>query len=290
MKRRGYNIGRDQWAGLPNREEFVLTPGGYRHGSNVTQVGPRPGAKEALSAKPVIKKGAKGSRKRRPGDFEPLHFNKAIIPAPLTSTTNPHWVAYSDWENFTGGPVVSIRATWTVPQEPATDNGQTIFIFPGIQSTQRIVQPVLQWGSSAAGGGSFWAIASWYAGDASSQVKCSGLIPVNPGDQVTGVITLKGVTGNRCQYVCAFEGQEDTTALEVPPISELRSVCLTLESYNISALTDYPSDAKTIMGSVEIRGKSASMPVVWTTPAPTGAFGEHADVVSDPGGDVELFY
>ena len=48
---------------------------------------------------------------------------------------------------------------------PATRSRQTIFLFNGIQNTGAnfgILQPVLQYGSSAAGGGAFWSIASWY--------------------------------------------------------------------------------------------------------------------------------
>ena len=55
-----------------------------------------------------------------------------------------------------------LTTEWTVPPAPATQNGQTIFLFPGIQNSTMIYQPVLQWGPSAAGGGNYWAVASWY--------------------------------------------------------------------------------------------------------------------------------
>jgi hypothetical protein len=75
------------------------------------------------------------------------------------------WISYGYWNNDTGSSLTSFRATWTVPPAPSTDSGQTIFLFNGIQnygSNYGILQPVLQWGPSAAAGGSYWSIASWY--------------------------------------------------------------------------------------------------------------------------------
>jgi hypothetical protein len=42
-----------------------------------------------------------------------------------------------------------------------------LFIFPGLEPNNwsRIVQPVLQYGFSAAGGGNFWGMADWYVVD-----------------------------------------------------------------------------------------------------------------------------
>jgi hypothetical protein len=56
------------------------------------------------------------------------------------------------------------------------------------QASVSIIQPVLQWGSSAAGGGPYWAIASWFVGGAHTVY--SELKIVNAGDTILGNMTL----------------------------------------------------------------------------------------------------
>ena len=48
---------------------------------------------------------------------------------------------------------------------------RTIFLFNGIQNSTSIYQPVLQWGPSAAGGGNFWTVASWYVDGAGGTLR-----------------------------------------------------------------------------------------------------------------------
>jgi len=76
-----------------------------------------------------------------------------------------------------------------VPDNP-TDRGQTIFLWSGLMATTNLpagaavfplLQPVLQWGPSAAGGGHYWAFGSWYF-DASGTAFHTNLTSINPGD------------------------------------------------------------------------------------------------------------
>lgn len=82
-----------------------------------------------------------------------------------------------DWES----------GEWTVPSNPSV-NGGTIFFFNGIAPTAQdwILQPVLQYGVSAAGGGNYWAIASWFGGGPSGTYYHSPLVTVTPGDTLYG--------------------------------------------------------------------------------------------------------
>jgi hypothetical protein len=59
------------------------------------------------------------------------------------------WITYASWTNNTGAPISLFSTSWIVPPAPATQSGQTIFLFSGIQNSGFIYQPVLQWGSSA---------------------------------------------------------------------------------------------------------------------------------------------
>ena len=129
------------------------------------------------------------------------------------------WISYAYWTNNTGSPVTRFATTWVVPPAPATDSGQTIFLFNGIQNSTMIYQPVLQWGPSAAGGGSYWAVASWYADGQTGTSFHSTLVRVNPGDVLVGVMTLTARQGNGFSYNCQFTGIANSSL----PISNVDS-------------------------------------------------------------------
>jgi hypothetical protein len=111
------------------------------------------------------------------------------------------WVEYADWTaTQTPG---ELATTWRVPDVPASNVGQTLFYFPSFEPAagNAIVQPVLQYGVSAAGGGSYWAIASWWVGP-SGAARYSSLLPVNSGDTIRGVITTTDCDANGgCKFV-----------------------------------------------------------------------------------------
>ena len=100
-----------------------------------------------------------------------------------------------------------VCSTWTVPPAPSTDSGQTIFLFNGIQNygtNYGILQPVLQWGPSAAGGGSYWSIASWYVTSGGDAFHTT-LIQVDEGDVLIGLMTFTGQPGRRSTTAPSFK-------------------------------------------------------------------------------------
>lgn len=96
---------------------------------------------------------------------------------------------------------------WTVPNKPSENNGQLIYLFNGLESpsSDGILQPVLQYGSSPAGGGYSWAIASWAVFP--NYVYVSPLASVNPGDEIVGYTVLGGIlSGNTLAWdVIAYD-------------------------------------------------------------------------------------
>jgi hypothetical protein len=89
-----------------------------------------------------------------------------------------------------------------VPPKPTQQTNQTIGYFPGLQSTIQsncgIIQPVLQWGNSAAGGGAYWAIATWWWGiqnqfhsDLSLDVHVADRLICFDGSVQTYVVTIQ---------------------------------------------------------------------------------------------------
>ncbi len=74
---------------------------------------------------------------------------------PIPKGITGAWQAYAS--TVTSGNVISsLNTTWVVPQSPvAVNDNQTVFIWDGVQDDagDDVIQPVLQWGPSAAGGG-----------------------------------------------------------------------------------------------------------------------------------------
>ncbi|CCI53877.1 MAG: hypothetical protein LKG20_02775 [Tetrasphaera jenkinsii] len=215
-------------------------------------------------------------------------LRKGIVPA----TPINGWVAFTGWTNGSGSPISSFSTTWTVPAEPTTDVGQTIFLFNGIQNSDRIYQPVLQWGPSAAGGGPRWAVASWYVDGIGGTHLHTDLVDVRPGDVLTGVMTLTGTANGLHSYDCAFAGIANTGLL-VTDIQELTWANETLEAYGVFDHSHYPPVSRTTMGAIEIRTRDGAAPhFTWTPDSVTRLDTEHAVVEIDgaTNGSVSLRY
>src|ERR1700735_749232 len=153
----------------------------------------------------------------RPGNaaLMPLNLNTvvpdALAKAGKVPALGSGWITYAYWNNSTGKPITSFRTNWVVPPVPATDSGQTIFLFNGIQNSTMIYQPVLQWGPSAAGGGNYWAVASWYADGQGGKSFYSSLVRVNPGQVLVGVMNETKQSGTNFNYNCQFTGIVNTS-------------------------------------------------------------------------------
>ena len=185
-------------------DEVVLTPGGYRLKSRVHFIEPDclVGGHAGRLSKVHRQKGVVadlGPMVQRPGGEPLLPANivrRAETPAAAGAGPVPNlgsgWITYASWTRPAGQHVALFKTAWTVPPPPATQSGQTVFLFNGIQNSSMIYQPVLQWGPSAAGGGNYWAVASWYADGQTGHSFYSSLVRVNPGDVLVGVMAITG--------------------------------------------------------------------------------------------------
>ena len=216
--------------------DFLLTPQGFRHKSLVRSLGRGAIARrENGHWKTVSSKGEFLEQ------FDPLAI-VAKAPAPIPGDG---WISNADWKNTTNNPVSSFTSTWIVPPAPRTSSAQTIFLFNSIQDTggSHILQPVLQWGASAApGSNNGWAIASWWVGQPTDPCFISDLVAVNVGDELTGRIELTGQNNGLFDYVCEFVGRPETrlTAQNLPQLTDCTE---TLETYGVKQASDYPPNA-----------------------------------------------
>src|SRR5580704_12396349 len=125
-------------------EEHVLTPGGYRPKSLVHHIEP---------GHAIVARGGR-LRKVHPqlgevadlGPVEHRDTKAALMPANVTHTApgapapavpalGSGWIVFTSWSPSPGQHVTSFKTTWVVPQPPAGNDGQTVFLFNGIQNS-----------------------------------------------------------------------------------------------------------------------------------------------------------
>jgi hypothetical protein len=209
--------------------------------------------------------------------------------APLPSG----WITYASWTNdTTTKAITNFKTQWKVPTAPTTHSGQTLFLFNGMQdgfmNTSHILQPVLQWGPSAAGGGLYWAVTNWYV--SGIEAFYGTLIKVTKGQKLEGVMKSTGRNGSLFDYTSLFTGLAKSSSLKVSNAAQLFWAAETLETYNCQKLTDYPPDTKVDMDSIQILKQKTNANIHWATT--TISPNQHTEVVSNasPGGEVDIYF
>ncbi len=234
----------------PQPQSLVLTPGGYRHPSLVHRLDKGYGVTRAAN---VLRK-----LDLRTGNTIDLPVSLTALP--VRPALGSGWITDSSFTNTTGQPFYFFSTVWTVPPAPSTQSGQTIFLFNAFldSSENDILQPVLQWGPSQAGGGNFWSVACWFV-DASGNAFYHDPVQVNEGDTLVGVMSLTGQSGGSFSYNCFFQGI-DGTELVVNNISQLVVATETLECYGIQQCSDYPNTSFTAMVGIDIKTAAGGTP------------------------------
>jgi len=187
---------------------------------------------------------------------------RSVDPGAVKPAGNPGWATYAQWTNSSSSPITNITANWIVPSIPASNDGQTIFLFNAVEVTAGtdIMQPVLQYGTSAAGNTGGWSIANWYVwldNQGYTQYGVSDLLPVSPGTNLQGVITLVGQDPDGSfHYNSSFTGYSNaldiaegdfySTGSTAPHIDEQTAATITLETYqpggySVTQPSDYPA-------------------------------------------------
>lgn len=283
--------------GLAMAEESVVTPGGLRAKSLVHQIEPGNVLDGTAGQHRVLRPSGEvvadhGVVPLRPGG-RPLMPRNVIHPPPrVVPAFGSGWITYASWTNQTGTPVSSFSTTWAVPPAPATQSGQLIYIFSGIQNSTMIYQPVLQWGNNGLFGGNHWVVASWYADGQGGQAFHSTPVQVNAGDVLVGIMTLTGQSPQGFSYNCQFQGIANT-GLPVQNVQQLTWCVETLECYYITQCSDYPATNKTAMASINLQTGAVQPNVVWLVTDLVTDCGQHTLIFDDDsagGGEVDLWY
>ncbi|KAF8310675.1 hypothetical protein DL93DRAFT_2084260 [Clavulina sp. PMI_390] len=173
------------------------------------------------------------------------------------------WVAYAYWMNTGKYPINYFDTLWTVPPAPPKSDGQTIFLFNSIEpsSGDAILQPVLQWGVSAAGGGPYWSIANWWG--INGVFHFTPLVKVQPGRVLQGIMILTGTAGSTYNYVSYFNGIGAKLIVNGVP-EQLKWATETLEVYSLQSKSDLPT-GQTLFSNIHLRTTAGYPPVTWST-------------------------
>jgi hypothetical protein len=158
-----------------------------------------------------------------------------------------------------------LGADWNVPSAPSASDGQTIYLFPGLEDYADVVtilQPVLGWNSDYANA---WGIASWNC-CVSGTVFEATPTRVNVGDKIAGymwdtcaagtlscsswdVLTEDLTTGNYSELVgTSSQGQTFNWAFAGA-----------LEVYNVSQCSHYPAGGSLAFYDLELYDDNFSL-------------------------------
>lgn len=150
-----------------------------------------------------------------------------------------------------------LSGTWTVPSYPSLLSGQLLYVFNAIEpaSGDWILQPVLQYGVSPAGGGNYWAIASWLVG-ANGYAFHSPLVKVAPGNSIFGYTEMTAVSGDTSYW--AVEARDTTTGAyswitaHVSGQHWTWAYAAVLEAYNVTSCENFPSAGHAIFNGTVV--------------------------------------
>lgn len=280
----------------PN-DELVLTPGGWRPKSKVHHIGK---GHHVIVEDGKFKKVHTETGKvvavlddvKPTNKDKPNYPDNVFVPKEKQSPSfGSGWIAYAFWNNF-GDPIVKFSTTWVVPPVPDTYTSATqIFIFNGLQNSGYILQPVLQFGHSNAGGGEYWGIANWYVDGQGGTAMYGDFQEVSPGDTLTGIMYLEGYVGDNYAYKSTFDGYPDLD-FSISNIEETNQAVQTLEAYGITTCSNYPTATKIEMTDISIQIDNDQADLDWTPVNAVTDCNQECIVVSNasPGGEVDIYF
>jgi len=164
--------------------------------------------------------------------------------------TGNGWVEASNWlvSLGSGDNLDEIAGDWNVPSDPKV-NGALIYLFNGMEPStfKWILQPVLQYGASPAGGGNYWGIASWLVG---SKAYHSPLATVNPKDALRGYTKITSVSSGTIHW--KVSAKDNTTGASSALNAHSTGLQWTwalagvLEVYGVTSCSEFPANGEAV--------------------------------------------
>lgn len=199
-------------ASILEQEGYMLTPAGWFHESCVHGI---PSGARQVGTLVTLPSGASYRIPKCQFPAHPNVFDRANSRNDFPEDTG--WDEYAYDTIYT--PYRHIASSWKVPPGPVPGNysaGQIYYTFPGLQNfadTAYILQPVLQWGKSPAGGGDYWSAASWHCDDGTGTCTHSTpLLPVSVGDSLYGTVDASSCTSGTCTWTATVQDASKGTS------------------------------------------------------------------------------
>jgi len=235
-------------AGVPS--DFVVTPFGYFHPSCVNHLAEGDVVREDLK---VIER-KNGTTKplacayphfeadgtKLVGDLKPVGDGKSQPPY-----IGHAWIEYASIHQTND--YEEVYSQWTVPPTPASNDGQTLYFFNGLEDINdvvSIIQPVLGWNGNGLSG---WSIASWNCCPSGTTDEAPP-VGVSPGDNIEGYSFSTCSAGTKtCPtwVVVALDDQNENFSQLVDTPNEGQTFNWAfggvMEVYAITQCSDYPA-------------------------------------------------
>lgn len=226
-------------------QDFVITPFGYYHPSCVNHLAKgevlRQDIKAIEHANGTTTNIEQCAYPHYRADGEKVVGDER---APQTPNISHAWIEYASIT--TTGAYGQIYGEWDVPPSPSTNDGQTVYLFNGLEDINdvvTIIQPVLGWNSDYAGA---WSIAAWNC-CVNGNVNEATPAHANPGDHLEGYVFMNCAAGTRvCSSwdIVIVDAQNGSFSelLDTSNYGQKFNWAFggVLEVYNIAQCSDYP--------------------------------------------------
>jgi len=195
-----------------------------------------------------------------------LHAHSGALLEDSAAYSVKGWVEFAHW--WSPEAITSLSGTWIVPPPPVATDSQTLFLFLGLQDDStyvtELLQPVLQWGRSPAGGGAYWSLSCWYLHVPALEdalLTASTAVRVTKGQSIDGHVRRREINDTLSVWEC--EATTDggvMTGLEVVSDMDLRYSYAALEAYGKSMSCDHYPDTQ-LTAFTNIRLETDGQPV-----------------------------
>jgi hypothetical protein len=235
------HVSSEEMARIPGMTaDYVRTPHGYFHSSCVQQVD----QSEELQEDGSIKRADGKIRAMTQCAYPRFLKNGARVEASDKTARLPQ--TYNGYLQLVSTTLNSgtnkLTAYMTVPPNPTSQSGQTLYFFPGLQDAQDVVtilQPVLGWNGYGANN---WTIASWNCCKSGTTYVGNNVV-VKSGDLIYG--TMTNTSGQKWSVTATDETNTSLASATLSTNGYNQSFdwvfAGALETYGVSSCSQFPS-------------------------------------------------
>ena len=245
----GLSAAQAQSTAGPNRPatvpaHYIITPFGYFHPNCVAHLAK---GDELRPDEKVIRHATGTSDKMRVCAYPHYRANGKMVIGDEQGVKDPNingWIEYASVT--TTSSYGYLYAEWSVPPTPTSNDGQTLYFFPGLEDLNdvvTIIQPVLGWNADYP---SAWGIASWNCCQSGTVFEAAPE-PVNSGDTILGYMFCSARTTTSCTswdiVTWDLQNGKFSQLINTSSFGQTFNWAFggAVEVYNIKQCTDYPS-------------------------------------------------